>query len=133
VSFAGALGTLLAIAALAVAAPASAGPGASLVTRVVVTAGKPSEFAFKLSKRSVPRGKVTFAVTNGGTVPHDFKVCSKPTTKLANACAGKGTKMLAPGKGATLAYTFAKAGRYEYLCTVPGHAIAGMKGILRVT
>jgi uncharacterized cupredoxin-like copper-binding protein len=28
--------------------------------------------------------------------------------------------------------TFSKAGTYPYLCTVPGHAAAGMKGVLRV-
>ena len=29
--------------------------------------------------------------------------------------------------------TFAKAGTYEYLCTIPGHAAGGMKGLLKVT
>jgi uncharacterized cupredoxin-like copper-binding protein len=33
----------------------------------------------------------------------------------------------------TLPYTFAKPGTYEYLCTVPGHAAAGMKGDLKVS
>jgi len=28
--------------------------------------------------------------------------------------------------------TISKAGSYPYLCTVPGHAAAGMKGVLRV-
>jgi uncharacterized cupredoxin-like copper-binding protein len=28
--------------------------------------------------------------------------------------------------------TFAQKGNYPYLCTVPGHASAGMKGVLRV-
>jgi uncharacterized cupredoxin-like copper-binding protein len=28
---------------------------------------------------------------------------------------------------------FAKAGKYEYLCTVPSHAQNGMKGVLTVT
>ena len=34
---------------------------------------------------------------------------------------------------ATLKYTFKTAGKYEYLCTVPGHAAGGMKGVLKVT
>jgi uncharacterized cupredoxin-like copper-binding protein len=31
-----------------------------------------------------------------------------------------------------LRVVFRKAGRYRYLCTVPGHAAAGLKGVLRV-
>jgi uncharacterized cupredoxin-like copper-binding protein len=37
-----------------------------------------------------------------------------------------------PGQTAKLTVTFAKKGSYPYLCTVPGHASAGMKGVLRV-
>jgi uncharacterized cupredoxin-like copper-binding protein len=37
------------------------------------------------------------------------------------------------GKSATLTVTLKKKGRYEYLCTAPGHAAGGMKGILTVT
>ena len=33
---------------------------------------------------------------------------------------------------ATLSYTFKTKGAYEYLCTVPGHAAAGMKGKIGV-
>ena len=29
--------------------------------------------------------------------------------------------------------TFTKPGMYPYLCTLPGHAAAGMKGVLKVT
>ena len=39
--------------------------------------------------------------------------------------------MLAPGSSATLKVVFAK-GKFAYLCTVPGHAAAGMKGVLTV-
>jgi len=28
--------------------------------------------------------------------------------------------------------TFTKASSYPYVCTVPGHAAAGMKGVLKV-
>lgn len=43
------------------------------------------------------------------------------------------TKLLSPGASATLAVTVAKAGTYEFLCSVSGHAAAGMKGVLKVT
>jgi uncharacterized cupredoxin-like copper-binding protein len=100
---------------------ADAATSAGRATTVTVTPGKPSEFRFTLSKKSVPHGTVTFKVTNKGTIPHDFKI------------AGKTTKLLTPGQSATLKITFKKAGKYPYLCTVTGHAAAGMKGNLKVT
>src|ERR1700749_868281 len=72
-------------------------------TKILVTAGKPSELAFKLSKTSIPAGKVTFVVTNKGVATHDFEICTKPTTSSkANSCTGKTTKMLKPGQSATM-------------------------------
>ena len=41
--------------------------------------------------------------------------------------------LLTPRKSASLTIAFKKAGSFEYLCTVPGHAAAGMKGNLNVT
>jgi uncharacterized cupredoxin-like copper-binding protein len=40
--------------------------------------------------------------------------------------------VLGAGKRGTFKVTFTKAGRYAYLCTVPTHAAAGMKGVLIV-
>jgi uncharacterized cupredoxin-like copper-binding protein len=102
-------------------------------TTVTVTAGKPSEFGFKLSTKSFPHGAVTFKITNGGNLPHDFSICTAPTKTAANTCARKGTALISPGSSATFKYTFAKAGTYEYLCTVTGHAAGGMKGLLKVS
>jgi uncharacterized cupredoxin-like copper-binding protein len=113
-------------------APAAA-IAASKATKVNVTAGKPTEFAFGLSKKRVPTGKVIFTVTNKGAIPHTFKVCSNATGGRANTCAGKVTKILSPGKTATLTYVFKKKGTCEYICTIAGHAAAGMKGDLKVT
>jgi nitrite reductase (NO-forming) len=75
---------------------------------------------------------VTFRLTNGGSLPHDFKVCASAKGGTANSCTGKVTKLVSPGRSTTLTYTFKARGTYEYLCTVPGHAAAGMKGDLRV-
>jgi len=121
---------LVLVAALVWAAAAGARRAA---TTVSVTAGKPSEFSFTLSKKSVPKGAVTFKVTNNGAIPHTFKICSSSKGGTANACKGKGTALIAPGSSATLSTTFPSAGSYEYLCTVPGHAAGGMKGDLKVT
>ena len=125
------LATLVAVLAWAV--PADAHNSATQETVVTVTAGKPSTFAFTLSTKTVKTGSVTFKVTNKATIPHTFKVCSSSTGGSANACAGKGTATIQPGKSATLTITFTKKGTYEYLCTFPGHASFGMKGDLKVT
>ena len=105
---------VVAVTAGVLAATGTARPAATTVTVTQV------DFKFKLSVKSVPHGTVTFRVTNRGKTRHDFKIN------------GKKTALLAPGKGAVLKVTFRKAGRYPYLCTVPGHAQLGMKGVLVV-
>ena len=90
---------------------------AKAVSTVQVKGG---EFFFKLSSRTAKLGKVTFVFENAGHVAHDF------------AIAGKSTPVINPGQTAKLTVTFTKKGSYPYLCTVPGHASAGMKGVLRV-
>jgi uncharacterized cupredoxin-like copper-binding protein len=108
-------------AALAWSLPAVAHPAAAKAVTVKVTAGKPSEFHFQLSTASASKpGTVTFQVTNKGSLPHDFKINNKKTA------------LLSPGKTAKLTVTFKKAGKYAYLCTVTGHAAAGMKGTFTV-
>jgi uncharacterized cupredoxin-like copper-binding protein len=124
----GALAALM----LAWALPAMATRTTSAAT-VTVTAGKPSEFHFTLSAMSVPKGSVTFSITNKGALSHDFKVCSSSKGGSADSCTGTATSLIAPGKSATLTVNFKTAGSYEYLCTVPGHAAGGMKGDLKVT
>jgi uncharacterized cupredoxin-like copper-binding protein len=143
-----ALGACLAVALLAAlgtggSAPAAVSRTAAVkpaasprVSVVTVTAGKPSELAFKLSKSSmIPSGTVTFKVTNMGVAFHNFKICAKPlasATDVADACTGKATKILKHGQSATLTVTLSAKGKYEFLCTVTGHAAAGMRGLLGV-
>jgi len=127
------------LAALTVwALPASARATSKTTTKatiVNVIAGKPSEFAFTLSTKTVKHGTVTFKLTDKGYLPHDLKLCTKPNAgkATANTCTGKLTPTISPGGSASLTVTFAKAGSYEYLCTVAGHAAYGMKGELKVT
>ena len=110
------------------------GQTAPRVTVVNVTIGKPAELSFKLSKFSkLPAGTITFKVKNAGAGTHNFKICTSPTTTSAkNACVGKATKLLKSGASDTLTVTLTKTGKYEYLCTLTGHAAAGMKGLLGV-
>ncbi len=115
---------LMVAACAAVLAPSAgsalAAPAAHTASKTTTVTVAATEFKFKLSKTSVPKGSVTFVVTNKGKIVHDFKID------------GKVTPMLKPGKSAKLVVKFAKAGKFPYLCTVPGHAAAGMKGTLTV-
>ena len=84
----------------------------------------PNEFSFIPKTKTVLKGStaltVAFTVTNKGKLKHDFKI------------AGKKTLLIAPGATRTLVVSFAKVGRYPFICTVPSHALAGMKGTLTV-
>ena len=110
---------LLAASILIVIALGAIAMTAAAATSVSVTAGKPQELRFTLSKKTVSPGSVTFRVKNSGSVAHDFKIN------------GKRTKLLKRGRTTTLTVTL-KKGSYTYQCTVPGHAAAGMKGKLTV-
>ncbi len=78
-------------------------------------------------------------MTNTGTLPHDIRICTKALTTAQvshlNTCATRvSSATISPGsKATTVKATFKKAGTYEYLCTLPGHAALGMKGDLTVT
>ncbi len=121
-------------------APADGRGNATTANIVIVTAGQPSELAFKLSKTSLlpwaaktRSMTVTFKVTNKGKLSHDFKVCKTPAkTDKANSCNGTSTKLLKPGQSTTLTITFKQRGIYKFLCTVPGHAAGGMKGLIGI-
>jgi plastocyanin len=111
---------LVALTLAAGAMPAAAAPlrvGTLAATTTVKVRG--TEFRFALSRRSAPPGTIVFRFTNKGHIPHDFKI------------AGKKTPLLKPDKSATLKVKL-KRGRYRYLCTVPGHAAAGMRGVFTV-
>jgi uncharacterized cupredoxin-like copper-binding protein len=116
------LAIAVAVNLLAVFSAATAGTAepsrAKATTTVHVTAG---EMFFRLSRRTLPRpGRVTFVVTNGGHAMHDFRIN------------GKKTPLIRPEATARLTVTFRTKGRYPYVCTVPGHAAAGMKGVFTV-
>jgi plastocyanin len=119
------------IALLAVL-PALASSSTLRASTIGVTVKKSNDFRFLLSKTVVAHGVVTFKFANQGSLSHNFKLCSSNKGGTLNACAGKGTPTISGGGRATLKLTLKKPGRYEYLCTVPGHAAAGMKGLITV-
>jgi plastocyanin len=77
------------------------------------------QLLFTASKAEAPAGKLTINFDNTSGVPHNI------------AISGKGKTPVTPnGKGSfTATYT---PGTYTYICEVPGHAQAGMKGTLTV-
>ena len=110
-----------AIMALGVVQFASArtAPQAHASATTIQVSGK--EFSFHLSSKSIGRpGTVRFNFKNVGHVKHDFSINRKHTP------------MISPGKTASITVSFKKKGKYPYLCTVPGHAAAGMKGVFTV-
>jgi uncharacterized cupredoxin-like copper-binding protein len=111
----------VALASLALVQLASARTDRHTTAAVKTVQVKGGEFFFRLSTKSIAKpGKVTFVFKNIGHVLHDFKIN------------GKRTPLIRPGKTARLVVTFKKKGSYRYLCTVPGHAEAGMKGAFKV-
>ncbi len=110
---------VLVIAALVAGAVAPRGHASSqATTKIKVTA---SEFKFVLSKKTAPKGKIVFTLVNKGKLPHDFKI------------AGRKSKTVGAGKTTILTVTIAAKGKKPYLCTIPGHALAGMKGTFAVS
>jgi glucose/arabinose dehydrogenase len=80
------------------------------------------DFAFRLSRSSVPAEKVRLVFVNTGSVPHDWVVPGQKRLR---------TKHLAPRGRQTLVVTL-KKGVLRFLCDIPGHAKLGMKGVLGV-
>jgi len=109
------------VVSLALVQPAVSGTARQQRAATTTIQVKGGEFFFRLSKKSIARpGKVVFVFKNVGHVLHDFRIN------------GKQTPLVSPGKTARLVVTFKKKTKAHYLCTVPGHAAAGMKGIFTV-
>jgi uncharacterized cupredoxin-like copper-binding protein len=110
----------VALASLVLVQLGSARPDRQTSATATTVQVKGGEFFFNLSTKSIAKpSKVTFVFKNVGHVAHDFKINSKTTP------------LIQPGKRSRLVVTFKKGG-YPYLCTVPGHAAAGMKGVFTV-
>ena len=81
-----------------------------------------SEFGFRPDRVEIPAGEsVNLRLTNNGNLPHDLSVPDL------------GFRLVAyPGETAAGGLEVDQPGEYRFLCTVPGHAQAGMKGTLVV-
>ena len=128
--------TLLPAAAIAVAVLAACGGGSASSSPAASTGASASpaagtvkvtatEMKFDPSSITVPAGKVTFEVTNAGTIEHEFEIFKGD--QVVDEVEG-----LVPGVTLPLTVTLA-AGDYTYVCKIAGHEDAGMKGTLTVT
>jgi nitrite reductase (NO-forming) len=80
-------------------------------------------FKFERSTLEVPAGsEVVLRFENTGIMAHNIKV------PALNA----GTETIGGGKSQTITFTVGKSGAYEFRCSVPGHAQAGMTGQIKV-
>ena len=107
---------VVAVVAMNGGSTAESASGSSVV-QVTLT-----EFKVVFNPSVVPAGDVTFAVTNSGSVDHNFAIPS------LNAR----TAMLKAGESAELEVKSLEVGEVEYLCEVAGHGAAGMTGKLSV-
>jgi uncharacterized cupredoxin-like copper-binding protein len=122
----------LAVLPLLISGPASGAQQARTVVRV--SAGVPTEMAFTLSKRTVPKGTVVFQVVNRGVLPHDFVVLRTniapgklPVVGQRAREVGRVGKTPVLGRGETHRLTLTlRPGKYVLICNVPGHYRAGM-------
>jgi hypothetical protein len=103
-------------------------------TLVAVTMGSPKEFSMVPAVTSAPAGKVTFDVTNAGTMVHEFVVVK--TTKDAGKLPvtdGEASETGAVGEIADMKAGAEKrvtltlaAGHYALICNLAGHYLGGM-------
>jgi plastocyanin len=94
------------------------GPGGTLQL-----AASPTEIAYDTKELSSAPGEVTIDFTNPAPLEHDVAI-EKDGKEIA------GSKLIAEGKTSVTANL--APGAYTFLCTVPGHAEAGMEGTLTV-
>lgn len=113
---------IVAAALVGTASAADTGGKAATVTTPVKVNVVMSDFKFRLSTKTVPKGKpIVFNITNRGPSPHDFDIKGS-----------KGSPVILAGRKTTLRTAFSKAGSFLYVCTVPRHAQFGMTGRLTV-
>jgi len=101
---------------------AAAGGGGG--STVKVSSDPSGQLKFNTTKLTAKAGSDSFDFTNDAPISHDFTVETSSGQKVgATPIFSGGTKSFT----ATL-----KPGTYKFLCTVPGHAAAGMQGTITV-
>lgn len=116
----------------AMTAPAATAAPAAMTAPTAATANQAAagptmvnvimkDYSFAFDVSMIPAGMVTFNLVNQGMAPHNLSFPSLNMTSMTIRA------------GQTTQFTVnLPAGMYDYLCTIPGHAEAGMKGTLTI-
>ncbi len=106
------------------ACSASSGGGAAGPAVIVL-----EDFRFTPNRIDAKVGEsLTIRLTNRGTERHDLNFQSIHMPGLAGV-----ESILEPGETRTITLTFDQPGTHTFICTLPGHAAAGMTGAVYVT
>lgn len=149
---------LFVVAALAALAFPSTGAAGAVDAPRTIAIGAGDDMKFSVTKIQAKRGeRLRLVLTSSGTMPkmvmaHNVVVLARGTDAgaFANASAMARTSgYVAPelagqviaatplgGNGETVEVTFQvpdAPGRYDYLCSFPGHFLAGMRGVIVVS
>jgi uncharacterized cupredoxin-like copper-binding protein len=94
-------------------------------------------FQFTPTSASVAAGdEVEVTLTNSGALEHSWVLVGSGTDVAtatdADAINNSATGPIAGGASGTVTFTAPAAGTYQFICTIAGHAAAGMVGTLTV-
>jgi plastocyanin len=93
--------------------------------KLQINANPTGALAFASTKATAPGGSIEILSVNKSAVQHDIAVENSSGKQI-------GTGALVSNGGTSKFTAKLKPGKYTFLCTVPGHAAAGMKGTLTV-
>ena len=94
-------------------------------------------FAFTPASATVSAGdEVEVTLTNTGALEHSWAVVGSDaelaTATDSDAVNSSATGIVAAGETGTVTFTAPAAGTYQFICTIAGHAAAGMVGTFTV-
>lgn len=96
------------------------------------------DFMFSQTSATVETGaEVTVTLNNTGNLEHSWVLVNDDVVPAeatdADALSGMTTGSIPAGDSSTITFTAPEAGTYQFVCTIAGHAVAGMAGVLTVT
>lgn len=77
-------------------------------------------FAYSSRELTAPAGDIRLTLANTDAVTHTLTIASL------------GVDLVVESGGAATAEARVRPGRYQFVCTIPGHDVPGMRGVLRV-
>jgi len=107
----------------AIAAPGAGKTAVAKDGKLVIAADPNGQLAYVTKKATANPGPLEIDSPNESSVPHDIAIDDNGVSEDG--------KDVVNGGVSTISFT-AKAGTYEYFCTLPGHREAGMEGVLTV-